>query len=91
MMGKKYELDDVQASRLKRGLKVKVFKVGKLASFISQQEWIDAGQSVNIVVAKEGASANKQKELPYSDIEEVWHRSKNTVFIDGSEYKVRYE
>lgn len=90
-MPKRYELDDYQADRIKRGLKVHVFKVGRLSSFESIEEWSAAGETVNIVVAKEGISANKQKELPYLDVEELWHRSKNTVFIDGSEYKVRYE
>jgi hypothetical protein len=90
-MSKKYELDDHQASRLKRGLKVHVLKVGRLSSYESKDEWIAGGEMVNIVVAKEGESANKQKELSLSAVEEVWHRSKQTVFVDGQEYKVRYE
>jgi hypothetical protein len=90
-MAKKYELDDEQAGRIRRGLKVRVFKVGKLLSYSSFADWYDAGETENVLVLVEGASANKQKEVQFQDVAEVWHRTKNTIFIDGSDYKVRYE
>lgn len=90
-MQKKYELDDQQSSRLQRGLKVRVLKVGKVMSYADRAQWYAAGSTENIVVLREGASANTKKEVQFSDVEEVWHRSKNTVFLDGSDYKVTYE
>jgi hypothetical protein len=90
-MGKKYALDDNQASRVSRGLKVRVFRVGKLLTYQNFDEWYNAGETENVVVLAEGVSANKQKEVSASDVVEIWHRSKNTVFIESSDYKVRYE
>lgn len=90
-MSKKYELDDAQASRIQRGLKVRVFRVGKLLSYATFEDWYDEGCNQNVVVLREGTSANKQKEVAKEDVQEIWHRSQNTKFIDGSDYKVRYE
>lgn len=90
-MQKKYELDDQQSSRLKRGLKVRVLKVGKLVSYSDRADWYQAGSVDNVVVLHEGASANTKKEVDFVDVAEIWHRSKNTIFIDGSDYKVTYE
>jgi len=90
-MGKKYELDDRQADRFKKGLKVNILKVGQIVNFQSVDEWHSAGCFQNVAVLKEGFSANRQKEVLFEHVEVVWHRVPHLVMEDGKPYKVRYE
>jgi hypothetical protein len=90
-MGKKYELDDYQADRFKRNLKVRVLKVGKIISFDSVDDWRAAGSVHNVVVLKEGLSAGRNKEVLLDAVEVVWHRTPNIIIDDKNIYNPRYE